>query len=100
MSETKKQAKMSICPAKKTVVIRRHELSNNNLAVVTTNPPQIGEVISFGEGKKPVEFKVGSLITYRQFGEFEFFVNNETVYFVKFVDILGVLEKKKGCCKD
>ena len=96
MSETKKQ-EINIFPARKTVVIRRTELSTTNLVAVTTNPPQIGEVISFGSGKQPVEFKVGDLITYRQFGEFEFFINGEALYFIKFADILGVLKNCKNC---
>ena len=100
MSETKKQV-MEIRPCKKMAVIRRTELSNNSsLSAVNSTPPQIGEVVIFGEGKKPVEFKVGTIVAYRQYGEYEFFINGETLYFVKFADILGIIRKKPGCCKD
>ena len=99
MSETKKQVTVSIHPAKKVVVVRRTELSSApGLVLVESKAPQIGEIITFGEGKKPVAFNVGDLIAYREFGEYEYFLNGETLYFVKFADILGVLKKKKGCC--
>ena len=95
MSETKKQVKMDIYPGKKIAVIRKTDLSSNNsLVTVVSKAPQIGEVMFVGSGKKPVDFDIGSIVTYREFGEYEFFINGETVYFVKFADILGVLKEK------
>lgn len=92
MSETKL---VDINPSKNIVVIRPTELPSSSLIPpVTSNAPQVGEVIAIGKSKTTPDFKIGSTITYRQYGEYEFFINGETIYFVKFEDILGVINFK------
>lgn len=92
MSETKK---LELVPLKKMVVIKPAELpSTTRLIAVTSTAPQVGEIVSIGESKTPPKFVIGDLVAYRQFGEYEFFVNGETVYFVRFEDILGIIKNK------
>ena len=89
MSETKT---MEITPSKNIVVIRPTELpSTTRIIPLTSDAPKVGEVIAIGKSKVAPDFKIGSTIAYRQYGEYEFFINGETVYFVKFEDILGVI---------
>lgn len=98
MSETNK--KLKLFPVKKMAVIRQAELpSTTRIVPVTSSAPQVGEIVALGESKHLVRFKVGDLVAYRQFGEFEFFINGESLYFVRFDDILGVI-KTEGCCDD
>ena len=98
MSETNK---MEITPSKNIVVIRPTELpSTTRIIPLTSDAPKVGEVVAIGVSKKPPIFKCGDTIAYRQFGEYEFFVNGETLYFVKFDDILGLIKPKKNCCRD
>jgi co-chaperonin GroES (HSP10) len=99
MSETKKE--MKIYPSKRVAVIRQADLPNSSHIIpVTSNAPQIGVIVAMGESKNLVRFKVGDYVAYRQYGEYEIFINGETLYFVRFADILGVISSDKNCCKD
>jgi len=63
------------------------------IEVVEKDAPEVGKVIAIGKGKLPVQFEIGSLLAYRKFGEFKFWLNSKEVLFVKFEDLLAVLEK-------
>lgn len=83
---------MKVVPSERIVALKVQDktLSSSGLEVVESNKPEIGEVVSFGTGDKPVDFMVGSLVFYRKFGEFKFWVDGKQIIFVNFDDILGV----------
>ena len=92
---------MEITPSKNIIVIRPTEIpSSTRVIPLTSDAPRVGEIIAIGNSKNPPIFKIGDIIAYRQFGEYEFFINGETLYFVKFDDILGLIKPKKNCCRD
>ena len=58
--------------------------------------PQLGKVIAVGtpsEKEKSAPCKVGDTIVYRKWGGEDFEYQNKKLLFVKFEDVLGVVEK-------
>jgi len=58
--------------------------------------PQLGKVIAVGkpsEKDKSAPCKVGDTIVYRKWGGEDFEYQNKKLLFVKFEDVLGVVEK-------
>lgn len=53
--------------------------------------PELGEVVLIGEGKKPVEFKIGDTVVYRRYTDNEVMVKGKTYNFIDFKDILCVI---------
>lgn len=83
---------MKIKPAKEVVALMPTDIkSKTTIDVVEKNQPELGEVIAIGTGKKPVPFEVGSILAYRKYGEYKFWLDGKEILFVKFEDLLGVL---------
>jgi co-chaperonin GroES (HSP10) len=59
----------------------------------TDNKPETGEVIVFGTGKKPIEFKVGDTIVFRRYTDNRIILGAVEYNFVLFKDVLGVISK-------
>ena len=86
---------MKIRPATKIVALKPTSLpftKKGYIEVVDKNIPEMGEVIAIGSGKLPVPFKIGSVVAYRKFGEFKFWISGREIIFVGFQDILAVLK--------
>jgi len=84
---------MKIRPATKIVALKPTSLpftKKGYIEVVEKNIPEMGEVIAIGSGKLPV--KIGSVVAYRKFGEFKFWISGREIIFVGFQDILAVLK--------
>lgn len=90
--ESKKTAS-KIIPAKKVVLIESVEVkSSTGIEYVQEKKQETGKVVAIGEGKKPVEMKVGDTIVFRKFGEDKLFFEGRELLFVTFPDILGVIK--------
>jgi chaperonin GroES len=64
------------------------ELSTNG-----TDKPETGNVVAFGEGKKPIEFEVGDTIVFRKYTDNRIFLGDTEFNFILFKDVLGVIKK-------
>ena len=92
MSEPRRSAS-KIIPAKKVVVIELVEIkSSTGIEYVTEKKQETGKVIAIGEGKKPVEMKIGDTIAFRKFGEDKLVLGGKECLFVTFADCLGVIK--------
>jgi len=56
--------------------------------------PEIGIVVAFGKGKKPVEFSVGDTVVYRKYTDNKIYLGSEEYNFVLFKDVLGKVKSK------
>jgi len=86
---------VKIQPSNKIVALKPTTLpsiTKGTIEVVEKNMPETGEVIAIGSGKLPVPFKFGSIVAYRKFGEFKFWIDAKEIMFVGFQDILAVLK--------
>jgi len=88
---------MKVKPAAKIVALKLDTkvwslAKQSQIEVVEKNQPEVGEVIAVGSGKLPVPFKIGSIVAYRKFGEFKFWIEGKEIIFVAFQDILAVLK--------
>ena len=80
--------KVVICVTAKEYVTKSGlELSNKE------NKPETGVVVSFGEGKKPIEFEVGDTIVFRKYTDNRIYLGDTEYNFIQFNDVLGVVGK-------
>lgn len=56
------------------------------------NKPETGEVVAFGEGKKPISFEIGSVIVFRKFTDNRIYLGGVEYNFILFKDVLGILK--------
>lgn len=88
-----------IKPAEKIVILKDIRLkTKSGIEHVSTgkNAPEIGEVISAGKGKKPVEFKKGDILVFRRYMENKVYIpsSSQQLNFVDFKDIVANLGKQ------
>lgn len=82
-----------IRPARKVVVVTPREVKRGKILDYSTEKAQeTGEVIAVGEGKLPIDLKVGDIIAYRRFGEAEYYLEGNNYFFIDFKDILAVIK--------
>lgn len=81
-------------PAKKIVICETAEnVSESGLALADEEggkTPETGKIIAIGEGKPPVEIKVGDEIVYRRYAENKTMVDGKELNFINFEDIVAV----------
>lgn len=86
-------------PAKNIVVVKNSGTSTrSNIVAVNSDGssvPELAEVISIGKGIKPVDFSVGDRITYRRYTDNKIKIDGFEYNFIKFDDILAVIDKKE-----
>ena len=83
----------SIIPAKKVVLIEPAELKSvGGIEYVQEKKQETGTIVAIGEGKMPVEMKVGNILIYRRYGEDKLFFEGKEYLFVTFADVLGVIK--------
>lgn len=59
----------------------------------TKDKPELGIVLSFGKGVKPVPFEEGDTIVYKRYMQNPINVQGDTYNFIQFKDILGVVKQ-------
>ena len=85
-----------ILAAKRVVVcknIQNHKTKSGLELTNTENKPETGEVVVIGQGKPPIEIKVGDQIVFRKYTDNRIFLEGVEYNFVLFKDILGVIKK-------
>lgn len=88
-----KRSSSKIIPSKKVVVIELVGVkSSAGIEYITEKKQEIGKIVAIGEGKKPVEMKIGDVIVFRKFGEDKLLLGGKEFLFVTFPDILAVLK--------
>jgi len=92
MPESKRPTS-KIIPSKKVVVIELTTVkSSTGIQYITEKKQEIGKIVAIGEGKKPVEMKIGDIIAFRRYGEDKLSIDGREYLFVTFADCLGVLK--------
>lgn len=82
-----------IIPAKKIVLIEPIQIKTGKMIeLVSEKKQETGKVIAIGDGKLPVEMKVGDTIAYRRFGEDKLIYEGKEYLFVGFQDCLGIIK--------
>lgn len=85
-------------PAKQIVICKTAKSDTTKSGLVThqsaTNKPEVGVIIEIGSGELPVEMKVGDKIAYRRYTDNKILIAGEELNFIKFDDVLAVVETK------
>ena len=82
-----------ILPSRKVVLIEPTQVKTGNIIdIVSEKKQETGKVVAVGEGKMPVEMKVGDIVAYRRFGEDKLYYKGKQYLFVTFADILGIIK--------
>lgn len=88
---------MAIKPADKIVICTNpiESKSKGNLILATdgeSKKPEIGVIYAIGGGKQPTTMKEGDTVAFRKYTENRISIKGEEYNFVRFEDILGVIE--------
>jgi chaperonin GroES len=80
-------------PSKKTVICEAVNVSTVGVLQMAQEEkkPEVGKVLSIGEGKLPVEIKIGDTIVYRRYTDNKISINGKEYNFISFKDILAVV---------
>ena len=74
--KSKRQSK--ITPSRKVVLIEMVEVkSSSDIDYVTEKKQEIGKIVAIGDGKQPIQMKVGDTIAFRKFGEDKLFIEGK-----------------------
>lgn len=88
----------TIKPSENIVVLKPITEEETQSGIVVTysktdrNPPELGRVICFGSGEKPVDFIEGDTIAYRRYTDNQMFIKGETYNFIEFKDVIAKIE--------
>lgn len=98
----KPDPKKVVRPSKNVVVcvnVTSHKTKSGLHLPNTENKPEMGEVVAFGEGKKPIDFKIGDVIIFRKYTDNRVFMHGHEFNFVRFSDreefndVMGIIDK-------
>lgn len=89
---------MDITPSEKIAIVieAKRQKTSSGLIIPTLEEkakPEMGEVVAFGPGDKPVDFVVGDTIFYRRYMDNKIFYKDRHYNFIKFEDIVGVIKE-------
>ena len=93
---------MKILPAKEIVIcVEAEQKTSSGLdlgeAEKDKDKPTVGTVYAIGEGKLPLDVKVGDTVVFRHYTENRVFLDTVMYNFIRFEDIVGVVKRgKKG----
>lgn len=81
-------------PARKVVVCEevKQRTSSGIVMVEEDKKPELGKIIAIGEGKLPVDMKIGDIIVFRRYTDNRINIAGRTYNLIEFRDILAVQE--------
>lgn len=89
-------SRRNLRPAKKIVVCEAAENRTASGLLLASDDsgdkaPEIGKVVSIGEGKLPVEIKKDDIIIYRKYTDNKITVEGKEYNFIRFEDIVAAI---------
>lgn len=89
---------MKILPSKRTIICTEIKDKTTSSGLMLPEgekgkESELGVVYAIGEGKLPMDIKVGDTIVFRRYTENKVFIESERFNFIDFKDIVGVVQK-------
>lgn len=90
---------MKITPSKKFIICTNPSESKSKSGLIISDPekgkkPELGVVYAIGEGKVPMDIKVGDRIVFRRYADNRISIDGQEYNFISFKDIVGVVSQE------